>query len=780
VLLYTEGTYPFVMGGVSTWCDLLLNGLPHLQWEIFALTAGKLDKPQFKLPANARLSVHVHLWGALPSYARSGERNGRSPMPQAAANLVEGLLGWSGDPYSVINTLAWCRLNPHSVTNAFRAPGSWELYLEALSRVQSNRETGVGESPEIDLRTAIDLYQTLLWVARTASVRTPPADVSLVTAAGWSALPAVIDKALHNVPMVLTEHGLYVRESYLAAIRSTDSAASRFVSTRLARGLTRVAYAAADVVAPVAQSHSSWEEALGVPPDRIMTIPNGVPSPAVPQPPPRTKTVVSVGRLDPLKDIQTLLRVSDAVRRRVPGVRFLHYGPVPRGQEAYADSCYRLHEELELGDSFRFMGATSDPTGVMRESDVVVMTSISEGFPMSVLEALSQARPVVTTSVGGVLDAMRGAGLTAPAGDVFGLSDAVATLLIDEDLAERLGRRGHARVSRLFAQGRCLSAYDSLLRAAAAPAERSVPVTPPVAEPGMHLPSPAPVFTAARAARRAAAGVGLAARSGLTSVTAPRGVRGLALRRYGTGATALRRPPGARLGHRRSLDLVLLAALVVTVLLTAGVMFTGRDAPRHLSAVAANRADSTSSADLPPRLSRASATSEVSFESDLSVRASLRVRLDAPVRHITLSVPDSRHIAGGIFQPLVSDIRLAPGEGIDVHVQGKLEPGAVRRIRLPEATTRIRLDYRADNVIILSEPSTAGRAAALATPLQVRVPVAMRTTLRLKEGSVMNIGCSYPSGAAEACGRTISGGWTVTHEPQEQDVAVLAQLDLDG
>jgi hypothetical protein len=150
------------------------------------------------------------------------------------------------------------------------------------------------------------------------------------------------------------------------------------------------------------------------------------------------------------------------------------------------------------------------------------------------------------------------------------------------------------------------------------------------------------------------------------------------------------------------------------------------------------------------------------------------------VRHITLSVPDSRHIAGGIFQPIVSDIRLAPGEGIDVHVQGKLEPGAVRRIRLPEATTRIRLDYRADNVIILSEPSTAGRAAALATPLQVRVPVAMRTTLRLKEGSVMNIGCSYPSGAAEACGRTISGGWTVTHEPQEQDVAVLAQLDLDG
>ncbi|HLL50710.1 MAG TPA: DUF3492 domain-containing protein, partial [Thermomicrobiales bacterium] len=137
VLLCTEGTYPFVMGGVSTWCDLLLEGLPHLQWDVFALTAGKRDRPQFDLPANARLSIHLHLWGTLPTVAMSGERSRRSPMPQVAANLVEGLLGWSGDPHSVIKTLAWCRLNPHSVTKSFRSARSWDLYLEALTRVQS-------------------------------------------------------------------------------------------------------------------------------------------------------------------------------------------------------------------------------------------------------------------------------------------------------------------------------------------------------------------------------------------------------------------------------------------------------------------------------------------------------------------------------------------------------------------------------------------------------------------------------------------------------------------
>jgi hypothetical protein len=115
---------------------------------------------------------------------------------------------------------------------------------------------------------------------RAASVPTPRTDVSLVTAAGWAALPAVVDKAIHGVPLVLAEHGIYVRESYLAAVRSSDPAANRFISTRMARGLTRMTYAAADVVAPVAAANAAWEEALGVPRERILTIPNGVPSPA--------------------------------------------------------------------------------------------------------------------------------------------------------------------------------------------------------------------------------------------------------------------------------------------------------------------------------------------------------------------------------------------------------------------------------------------------------------------------------------------------------------------
>jgi hypothetical protein len=237
---------------------------------------------------------------------------------------------------------------------------------------------------------------------------------------------------------------------------------------------------------------------------------------------------------------------------------------------------------------------------------------------------------------------------------------------------------------------------------------------------------------------------------------------------------------GAKLSERRSSTLVLMVALFVPLLLAASMMFIGRDEPRQpIVASDVPSADFDSGSNL-PRLSRGSATSEVSFRSDLSVRASLRVKLDSPVRHITLSVPDGRNVAGGIFEPRVSDIRISLGNGRYVFVTEVLAPGAIRRIRLPADADTFRVDYRADDAIVPSEPSTAGRAAALATPLKLQVPVAMETTLRLTESSVMNIGCLYPDGEAEACGRTTSAGWRVTHEDEENDVAVLAQIDLDG
>jgi glycosyltransferase involved in cell wall biosynthesis len=470
VLLVTEGTYPYAVGGVSSWCELLLGRLTEIEWQVLPIVTAERRPPVYALPPHAREVGRIELWTeALPA----GGRRAAGLDPALPGVLVRGLIGWEGDTGAVVDALVACRRNPGGVRRLFRSRAGWQSFLEGLRDVLEERIPEAGRPPALDLVEAATLYQTLYWVARTAAIGTPETDVLHVTAAGWSAIPALVHKALHGTPLVLTEHGVYVRESYLAAVRGGGSAGARFAATRLARGLARCAYAGADVISPVTAANSWWEQGLGVDPAKIHVIPNGMRPPAPPVPPPRARTVVSVGRIDPLKDVHTMLRVAVETLRAVPDATFRHFGPVTAGEEAYGRSCEALHAELGLGDRFRFMGRTTDPNGAVRDADVVLMTSISEGLPMSILEAMGQGRPVVATGVGGVPDVVRGCGLVTPPGDVHGLARAVTTLLDRPALAWQLGRRGHDRLGRVFDEDVCVDGYRSLLLGLASRGERA-------------------------------------------------------------------------------------------------------------------------------------------------------------------------------------------------------------------------------------------------------------------------------------------------------------------
>ena len=462
VLLTTEGTYPYAIGGVSSWCDLLIRNLTEFDWQVLPVIAAHGRAPVYELPPHARLAGPIELWSEDLPHGRfiRRERDTDESLPET---LVRGLISWDDDLDALTDALVWCRTNPTGVRRSFRSQQGWTSFLGSLQVVLDENAPGGGTPPDVDLVEAASLYQMLYWVARTAAVPTPQTDVLHVTAAGWAAIPAIVHKCLHDTPMVLTEHGVYVREAYLSAVRERNSPGGRFVGTRLARGLARIAYASADVVSPVTEANGIWAEGLGVDPDKILVLRNGLHASASLEPPPRTRTVVSIGRIDPLKDVHTMLRVAHETLDRVPDATFLHYGPVTQGEEDYARSCLALHRNLELGQRFRFMGRTTDPNGAIRDADVVLMTSISEGLPMSILEAMSEGRPVVTTGVGGVPDVVKGCGVVAAPGDIFALALGVTTLLRSPDLAWRLGQRGHQRLHRVFDETFCIDGYRELL-----------------------------------------------------------------------------------------------------------------------------------------------------------------------------------------------------------------------------------------------------------------------------------------------------------------------------
>lgn len=468
----TEGTYPYVVGGVSTWCMQLIDGMPEVRWQILPITAGcSQAAPIFPIPPQAEVVGRGELWSEqIPRWRPRGGAADRTALP---AELVRELLGWKGRVDHLVDALLWCRHHPDRLRSVFRRREAWQSFLAALTEVLDEDSPDVGPAPSIDLYQAGQLYQILYWLARVAAVPTPPTDLLLATAAGWAVVPCLIHRALHGTPLLVVEHGVYVREAYLAAVRADEAPAARFVATRLARGLACASYASADTISAVSEANTTWEQAMGVPASRIRVIRNGIRSRPEAAPLPGKATVISVGRLDPLKDIETLLEVAAQVVRHVPEARFLHYGPVPAGQETYAATCTALHAKLGLGERFRFMGGTSDPIGVIADADIVIMTSISEGFPMSLLEAMSQGRPVVTTGVGGVPEAVRGCSFLAPPGHVHDLAMGVVTLLREPWLAKTLGERGRKMVTERFSEAVWLRSYRQLLMELATPVPAS-------------------------------------------------------------------------------------------------------------------------------------------------------------------------------------------------------------------------------------------------------------------------------------------------------------------
>jgi glycosyltransferase involved in cell wall biosynthesis len=278
---------------------------------------------------------------------------------------------------------------------------------------------------------------------------------------GLSMLVAMAAKWRYGTPIVLSEHGVYLRERYLQYVDEPVSHAVRVLLLSFFRRLAGAAYVAADRIAPHSTYNRRWQLHNGADPGRIRVMYNGVDPGDFPlaESDPQTPTLVFMGRVDPLKDLHTLIRAFAIVHDKIPEARLRLFGGVPAGNETYYESCLALIAELELEDSAVFEGRVSTPVDAYHAGSVVALTSISEGFPYTVVEAMACGRPVVCTNVGGVAEAVADAGFIVPPRDHVAVADAAVRLLRDAGLRGRLGEIARARVLERFTLRQSLDDY---------------------------------------------------------------------------------------------------------------------------------------------------------------------------------------------------------------------------------------------------------------------------------------------------------------------------------
>jgi glycosyltransferase involved in cell wall biosynthesis len=232
--------------------------------------------------------------------------------------------------------------------------------------------------------------------------------------------------------------------------------------TRRGRRLEQFAGRVTDAVVAVSLDAADVARTVErVPSDRIRVIHNGVDvSTITPVPPmPRGWRVVHVARLNAVKDQATLLRAARLILDQQPAFQLHIVGDGER-----RDELEQLSAELGLGAAVRFHGFQADVRPFLAGMDAFVLSSVSEGIALTLLEAMAAALPVVATDVGGnrevVIPGETGCGVAA--GEPAALARAVVTLLGDPERAARFGAAGRARATTEFALDTTVVAYERL------------------------------------------------------------------------------------------------------------------------------------------------------------------------------------------------------------------------------------------------------------------------------------------------------------------------------
>jgi len=174
--------------------------------------------------------------------------------------------------------------------------------------------------------------------------------------------------------------------------------------------------------------------------------------------------IVQVARLDALKDHLTAVRTMAELLKTVPQAILLIVGEGPERGAIETEI-----QKLGVQQQVKLLGLRSDIPQLLNASDTMLLTSVSEGIPLTLIEGMAARLPIVTTDVGGIREVIGDdeTALLAPAGDALLLAAHLERLSYDRGLRDRLGDGGvqlaHEKFSEEAMHAQYVKVYEEVL-----------------------------------------------------------------------------------------------------------------------------------------------------------------------------------------------------------------------------------------------------------------------------------------------------------------------------
>ncbi|MFP4498196.1 MAG: GT4 family glycosyltransferase PelF, partial [Vulcanimicrobiota bacterium] len=323
--------------------------------------------------------------------------------------------------------------------------------------------------------------------------RVPDARLYYSPLTGYAGITAALAKVKYRRPMLLTEHGIYYRERMMELEKANwiyEQKHRDFIIRSLYGGLkklwnhmffgmSKIAYINADRITTLFTDNRQMQLEAGADFEKISIIPNGIKTSLFDHIPVKdiegrkTFIVALVGRVVSIKDVKTYIWAARNVEDRMPGrVKFKILGSYDEDREYYND-CRALVELLGLRDVVNFEGSVN-LTEYYKNVDLVALTSISEGQPLSIMEAMASAIPSVATNVGACKELLYGrneldmkmgkCGIITDVHSPMETAEAMMSILKDPSTHKEMSEIARKRVKKYYERARILAKYEETFK----------------------------------------------------------------------------------------------------------------------------------------------------------------------------------------------------------------------------------------------------------------------------------------------------------------------------
>lgn len=463
VCLICEGCYPYVPGGVSSWVQMLCSHFSDIEFVIWSIatTRAEMSKPAYNMPENIK-ELHTMYIGE--ETFRPTHKNIK--LSAEDKNTLRELIIGDGKNEDWKICLDFFKRYRIHLEDILMGTDFYEICLEKYKSVNSKKVF-------FDfLWNYRSMYFPLIYVL---AQDIPQADIYHAVSAGYAGILGSCASYVSGKPFILSEHGIYTRE------REEDIIRSHWVQGDFKQNwidffsmLSNITYGKADVITSLFDVNRQLQVEIGCPSEKIVIIPNGVKTDTLSHL--QSVNMVEHGdkfnigavlRVVPIKDLKTMIFAFAAVRDKYENAVLYIMGNCAEDKEYY-EECNRIVQEVGIAD-IHFLGQV-DIRQYLPDMDLLLLSSISEGQPLAMIEGMSAGLPFVSTNVGDCKALLEGDG-----NDDFGKAGIVVPVMNSEEMAKaieymylhpkerrQMGAAGQKRACTRYKQQNFLDEYRKL------------------------------------------------------------------------------------------------------------------------------------------------------------------------------------------------------------------------------------------------------------------------------------------------------------------------------